>query len=922
LLLESRLQERLLKLHLRLIALIGVLVPRRLRADWRHEWEAELQYREALLAEWDHLDWRNKLDLLWRSTSAFWDALSLQPRRLEDEMLQDLRYGVRMLLKTPVFTAMAVMSLGLGIGANAAIFSLLDTVLLKNLPVDRPSQLVFLERSGAPEYKRSSNIDYAAFERLRADHQVLSGLCSFSYVTRINASFDGQGEMIEGQLVSGGFFLLLGVKPAAGRLFTEEEDNDAAQGVAVISYGYWQRRFGLNPSAVGQPVSLNNTPFTIIGVTPPQFFGVIGGSAPDVFLPSMTADSILPPRLRARRGPLPFVMARLIPGVSEKQAAAALTVEFQQARLAEAGSQLSPEGQQAIRQQTLALTPAGRGFSALRQQYGAALRLLMGLVGLVLLIACANVANLLLARAAARRREIAMRLALGASRLRLVRQLLTESLLLALLGAGFGLLLARWCSGLLLSVLSSGRNPISAGSRLTVYVGVDGRVLGFAILISLLAALLFGLAPACRATRSGSSAAIRHGSRHPGLSMHFPWDRLLVVGQVALSLTLVVGAGLFIRSLMNLRHVDLGFKREKVLVFSVDPQLIGYQGAGIANLYKKMTERITAIAGVSSASLSRQGLLNGGGTQGSIRIPGRPTNPEEDQIITSSKGTEWNAPNLCQVGPRFFETAGMTILRGRDFGPQDNETTARVAIVNESFARYYFGGDDPIGQRIDRGPDDGGEVEIVGIAKDAKLIDVQEQSQRAFYIPYLQDQSAWRETTFQVRTVGDPLNLITAIRREVRLIDPNLSLFRVRTLEAQVDESLGQERLVATLASLFGALALLLAVAGLYGVLSYSISRRVPEIGIRMALGSQPGKVLLMILREAYALVLAGVALGAAASLAAERLITGMLFGLPPADPLTLLLAILAMIAASWFAAWLPARRAASVDPMVALRYE
>src|SRR5215467_11060446 len=347
-----------------LIRLIGIIVPRRLRADWRHEWEAELRYREALLAQWDHLDWRNKLDLLWRSSSAFWDAVSLQPRRLEDEMLQDLRYGVRMLLKTPVFTAMAVMSLGLGIGANAAIFSLLDAVLLKNLPVDRPQQLVFLERSGAPEYKRSSNIDYAVFERLRDDHQVLSSLCYFSYVTRVNASFDGQGEMVEGQLVSGGFFPLLGVKPAAGSMFTEEEDKDAAaQGVAVISYGYWQRRFGLSPSVVGKTVSLNNTPFTIIGVTPPQFFGVIGGSAPDVFLPSMTADSILPSRLRARRGPLPFVMARLLPSVSEKQAAAALTVVFQQALLSQAGSQLAPEQQQTIRQQTLSLVSASRGFS-------------------------------------------------------------------------------------------------------------------------------------------------------------------------------------------------------------------------------------------------------------------------------------------------------------------------------------------------------------------------------------------------------------------------------------------------------------------------------------------------------------------------------------------------------------------------------
>jgi predicted permease len=913
-----------LKPHLRLIALLGIIVPRRLRADWRQEWEAELRFRETLLADWDRLDWRNRLDLLRRSASAFWDALWLQPSRLEDEMLQDVRYALRMLLKTPAFTAVAVISLGLGIGANAAIFSLLDVVLLKTMPVKDPEQLVFVERAGASDYKRSSNIDHAVFERLRDEHPMLSRLCFFAYVTRINASYDGRAEVVEGQLVSGGFFHVLGVQPAAGRMFTEEDDQASSQKAAVISYGYWRRRFGLNPGIIGQAVNLNNIPFAIVGVAPPGFFGVISGNAPDIFVPSTAAEGLLPPRLRVTGGPLPFVLARLSPGADQNQVTAAATLIFQQARLSEAGSQLTPEQQLSIRQQKLALLPASHGVSEFGRQYAEPLRLLMAVVALVLLVACANVANLLMARAAARRKEIGMRLALGASRLRLMRQLLTESLLLGLLGGCFGLLLARWCTGLLFSVVSSGRNPVTAASPSPLYlnVAVDGRVLGFALLVSLLATVLFGLAPALGAARPELSRALNASTRDLNPTARFPWDRILVVAQVALSLSLVVAAGLFVHSLINLRRKDIGFKPENVLVFSVDPQLVGYQGQRIATLYKTMIERINEIPGVRSSSLSRQGLLNGGGTQGSITVPGRTPDPEEDQIIQTSNGTEWNAPNLCQVGPRFFETAGMTLLSGRDFGPQDHETAAKVAVVNESFARYYFGPGDPIGRRFDRGPDNGGEVEIVGVIKDAKLVDIQEPNQRTFYIPYIQDPSSWRETTFQVRTTGEPLDMVASIRHQVESIEPNLSIFKLKTLDTQVDEALGQQRLVATLATLFGALALLLATVGLYGVLSYSITRRTREIGIRMALGARPVKVLLMMLGEAYGMTLGGVAIGIGASLAAGRLIAGMLFGLLPSDPLTLVLAVIVMMAAALLAAWFPARRASQLDPMTALRQE
>ena len=906
-----------------LIRLIGVIVPRRLRADWRQEWEAELHYRETLLSEWDKLNWKAKLDLLRRSLGAFWDALWLQPQRLEDEMFQDLRFGVRGLINNPAFTVMAVLSLALGISVNAAIFSLFDAVLLRTLPITHPEQLVFLEQNGATQNKRSSNISYAAFEHLHSQSQSLESACFFSYATRVNANLNGQSEVVEGQLVSGGFFSTLGVSATTGRVFTETDDKEGSgEAVAVISYNYWQRQFALNPSVVGRSVVLNSTPFTIIGVAPPEFFGAIVGNAPDIFLPSIAGEQILPRRVRFRDSLLPFVLARLKPDVNEQRAAAEVTLLFQQTALEEAGTQLTPEKQQAIQQQTLKLLPASQGFSALRQQFSKPLRLLMAVVALVLLIACANVANLLLARAATRRKEIAVRMALGARRFRLIRQLLAESLLLALAGGAAGLFLASWCSGLLVAVVANGRNPLTNGTQLSLTVPLDYRIVIFTTIVSLLTAILFGLAPAWRATRLELSPTLKDHSRTASRGAGLPWGKMLVIAQVAISMVLLIGAGLFVRSLSKMRSLDIGFKRENVLLFSVDPQLIGYQRERIAALYKQMLERIAATPGVSSVSLSRQGMLNGGGTQGSITVPGYTSDPQENQMIKTSEGVEWNAPWFGQVGPRFFETAGMTILRGRDFGPQDNEAARKVAVVNESFAQYYFGSEDPVGKVFDRGKEDGGEVEIVGVVKDAKSVSIREQTPRTFYVPFLQDPSSWRETIFQVRTAGEPLSLVGTIRGEVQKIDPSLSIFRERTLETQVDESLGQERLVATLSSLFGALALLLACAGLYGVLSYSVSQRTHEIGIRMALGAQPSNVRWMVLRENYLLIGIGIVIGMAVSLAASRLITSLLFGLTPTDPITLLLSVLLMIAVASLAGWLPAQRASGVAPMTALRHE
>jgi len=835
--------------------------------------------------------------------------------------MNDLRYSFRVLIKNPAFTAMAVLSLALGIGANAAIFSLLDAVLLKTLPVKQPEQLVFLE-TGEPSSKRSSNISYRTYERMRAQNQLLSDSCYFGFATRVNASFNGAPEVVEGQLVSGSFFSTLGVDAALGRTFTDAEDREnATQQVAVISDRYWRRQLAANPSVIGQTLSINNRPFTIVGVTPPEFFGVIVGTVPDVFLPSRTGDLILPRRTRISQSTLPFIVGRLQVGADETQARSALSLVAQQAALEEAGSEVTPEKQHAIQQQTLRMLPASQGFNALRREFSTPLRLLMAVVGLVLLIACANVANLLLARAAAREKEIALRLALGANRWRIIKQLLTESLLLAFIGGGLGLLLASWSSRVLLSILSSGHNSFSAGAPLSISAPLDLRIVGFTALVSFLAAIIFGLAPAWRATQLDLSPSLKDGRTTSG-GRWFGWGRTLVVTQVALSLTLLVGAGLFIRSLVKLRSVDLGFQREHVMVFSVDPQLINYKREQIGGLYQQMLERIGTVPGVTSVSLGRQGLLSGSGTQGSIRLPGFTPPPQENQVTRSGDNVEIDVPYLSQVGPNFFRTLGMTIVRGRDISPQDNETSPKVAVVNEAFARYYFANQDPIGRRFDRGEEDGGEVEIVGVVKDAKAESIKEQTPRTFYVPFLQDQSSWRETTFQVRTSGDPLAVVSSIRHEVQAIEPNLPVFRIKTLEQQVDETLGHERLVTTLASLFGVLALLLACAGLYGVLSYSVSRRTQEIGIRMALGAKRTDVLTLVLRQGMSLAVLGIAIGLSGAFVVTRYLESLLFEVRAADPLTFAVTSVALAAVALAACYLPARRATRVDPVITLRSE
>src|SRR5262245_30557932 len=575
---------------------------------------------------------------------------------LIETLWRDLRYGLQTLRRNPAFTSAAVLSLALGIGANTAIFSLMDAVVFKMLPVKNPEQLFFLAR-GEKKRMGGSGLSYAFFEQLRERRETIAGAFAFDGNWGANVMVDGQAEVAQWQLVSGGFFATLGVNALLGRTLTEDDDKiPGGHPVAVISYNYWQRRFALDPAIVGKSVAVNGHPYTIIGVTPPDFFGVTVGDSPDLWAPLMMYTQFYPGYSIGQyfNDLLSIVMlARLKPEVTEQQARVVLTGVLHQTLAARSGSRLSPERQQALRQQSVSLKPASQGLSRLREQFSEPLRILMAVVGLILLIACANVANLLLARATARKKEIAVRLALGASRFRLIRQLLTESMLLAFIGGAFGLLFALWGSGFLLALVGSGRNPVFL--RLTL----DLRTLGFTAVASLLAGVLFGLAPACRATRVDLTPALKDDASYSSGGARLGMGKTLVITQVALSLLLLIGAGLFVRSLGKLKSLDAGINRENVLLVSTNPVMIGYrEGRQFADLYQRMLERIRAIPGVRSASLSPQALLGGGGTNTSVVVQGRAERPEDNPASLGHR----DMPFLCDVGPEYVETVGMTIL--------------------------------------------------------------------------------------------------------------------------------------------------------------------------------------------------------------------------------------------------------------------
>jgi predicted permease len=924
-----RVKGESVKPHLWLIRFIGVMVPHRLRGDWRQEWQAELQYREMLLSEWDKLNWQTKLDLLWRSLGAFWDALKLQPQRLEDEMFQDLRFGVRMLLKHKAVTLVAVWSLALGIGANTALFSVVDAVLLKTLPVKEPEQLVlfswhcgpnramgavngFMRREDSGQTVGSS-FSYLAYQQFRAQADTLAEVFAFEPIQQLNVLAGEQAEIASGQMVSGGYYSGLGVNASLGRTITDAEDQAGAGAVVVLSHRYWQRRFGGDPAIVGKTVNVNNSVYTIIGVTPQEFSGTLQvGEAPDLTLPLASyaqirqgsGDHIQPWYWFLR------VMGRMKPGVKFEQVRASLEGVLQQTAIESWDS--FPADRKAQRQDKgprdlpgLGVESGSRGLNETRREYVWPLQVLWFIVALVLLIACANVANLLLARAAVRQKELAVRLAMGASRFRLIRQLLTESLLLSLLGGGFGLLFGWWAKDFLLQW-----NPLGSVAP-AISLKLDLRVLAFTMLVSLLTGMVFGIAPAWRATRVNLNATLKDGGRSQSSGSRLRLNKALLVAQVAMSVVLLIGAGLFVRTLSNLSNVDVGFNRENLLLFRLDPRLNSYKNEQIAPLYEQIVERLQATPGVQSVTLSRHPLLSGSSAQMGVYLQGQPK--------VAGNGV---AAYVHIVRSNFFDTMEMRLLLGRTLSPQDVKSAPKVIVINQALARQLFGDDYPIGKLLDfENPAIGGNFEVVGVVSDARYTKLRQDNPPTVYTPYLQQQS-FSQMNFEVRTAGNPLAMIPAIRDAVRQVDKALPLFDVKSQSRQIEESISRERAFAKLTTFFGLLALLLASIGLYGVMAYSVAQRTREIGIRIALGAQRWDVLRLMIRQGMLLVIIGVTLGLVVAYNATHLLAAMLYGVTPNDGLTFSGVIVLLLAVALLACFVPARRAARVDPMVALRHE
>jgi len=819
-----------------------------------------------------------------------------------DSTLQDLRYSLRMLLKRKGFTAVAALSLALGIGSNTAIFSLIDAVLLKMLPVERPEQLYFIQNVG-PRRPEGGAPPYPCFARFRDQNHSFTGLAAFTgFGQRIK--IDGQLEEVSGHRVSGNFFSLLGINAVQGRVFGPAYDAAPGQGgpdglVAVISYNYWTSRFGRDPAVIGKVVQLGADPVTIIGVTPPGFYGLVPGREFNFLLPMMSAGA---EPLAARERWWFDAVGRVKAGVPIEQARAELDTIFQSYM---DGTGINAEARREAFNR-IELRPASRGLNDLRRQFSQPLQALMAIVALVLLIACANVANLLLARATARRKEFAVRLALGASRLRLARQVLTESLLLVALGGLLGLLFARWSSAFLVSFFATGRG------RLFINLPLDYRVLLFTAAVALLTGLLFGLVPALHATRVEPNSALKD-SAGTSTRARSRFGKSLVVTQVALSILLLVGAGLFVRTLHNLKTMDAGFRPEGVVTMRISPPDGAYQGERLTGLWKDVLARVGRLPGVRSASLTTLSPLDGADRGVAIEVSGFTPGSDRD------KGSRLN-----QVSPGYFQTYGVPIVQGRSFTDADNESAPKVALFNEVAARFYFGDRSPLGAQIrfGRREQPSQPYEIVGVVKDTRNLNLREADTRTVYLPFTQARDRLGRLTLAVRAEGKPTELTGAINNELRGIGPDIMLTDVVTLNEQIGQSLMQERLVATLSLFFGLLALLLACIGLYGVMSYDVAHRTNEIGIRMALGASANSVVRLVLRETLWWVALGLTLGLGTALVALRWLESLLFGLKPHDSLTIGLAALVLLTVAAVAGYLPARRAARIDPLVALRHE
>jgi predicted permease len=804
---------------------------------------------------------------------------------------QDLRYGVRMLLKNPGFTTIAVLTLSLGIGANTAIFTLLDKVLIRPLPVEQPDQLVtFVEDAGgAPAI-----FSYPLYVDLRERNDVLLGV--IAYEQRPFSMNDGnQSERVIGQIVSGNYFAALGVRPALGRFFLPEEDHTPGmRPVVVISHGLWRRRFGADPAVIGKTLSLNAYRYTVVGVAPSEFTGTTRGTANDVYVPIMMLVQVGDGcSLDNRNCGWLSLIGRLKPGVSRQQAQAALATPVDDAARNFPSKNADDIGDPTI----VFLMDGSRGHTDRIKDLSTPLKLLMGVVGFVLLIACANVANLLLSRASARRKEIAVRLAIGAGRWRIVRQLLTESAILAALGAGVGLLVASWFTGLLLRFQQQTNDVPRAldGS-------LDERALGFTLGLSLVTGIVFGLAPALVASKPDFVAALKEET--PGLgrvARRLSLRNLLVVAQVALSLVVLIGAGLCVKSLRALQAIDPGFEPAKVMTASFDLGKNGYNEERGRQFIGRLAERVAALPGVEAVSFARVVAFSDVSWVGPLIIEGSRPQPVNTNLIS----------------PNYFRMLGASLAQGREFTARDTAGAPLVAVVNEAAARRYWPGQEVVGKRIVRGRQF---AEVVGVVRNTKEKGLTADPRPALYLPLLQNY--FPELTLHVRTVTPSQTLIAAVRREAQLLDPTLPVYNLQTLAQQKDGTLYTERLAAALLTLFGLLALSLAAVGIYGVLSYAVTERTREMGIRLALGASPGDLLRLVVGQGLTLTLTGLVIGVGASIALTRLIAKLLFGVSPTDPLTFVVIPLLLTAVALLAGWIPARRATRVDPLVALRYE
>jgi predicted permease len=836
-----------------------------------------------------------------------------------ETLLQDLRYALRMLVKSPGFTAVAVLTLALGIGANTAIFTVVNALLLKTLPVKAPQELVVIGDpgsvgSGWHGTPATDFFSYPLYRVFRDRTEVFSGLAAAGFENGVEVDAGLASAVSEHRvttrLVSGNYFSVLGVDAAAGRLLTESDDTaDGANPVVVLSYGYWQREFALSPAVLGKTIRLNGSPFTVVGVAQPRFDGDVVGDNFEAFVPLTMQPQVMRDSGYRNSSSISWLLliGRLKPGMSLAQAKTNVNLVFQQALKGDYGASLSSEDHAEIDHAQIRVSAGSNGMSRARAEYRLPVLLLMGIVGLVLLIACVNVANLLLARAAGRTKEVAVRLAIGATRARLVRQLLTESLLLAFIGGICGTLLSVWGVRLLLAMLGS--------EEISLTVSPDVRVLAFALAVCAITGILFGIVPAWRSVRTEVNATLKDSAALADARSRFGWGKGLIAGQVALSLLVLFGATLLVRSLQKLVTQSLGYDSHRIVVAHVEAAAAGYKGERMKQFAQELSARLASVPGVHGVTYSRLGLFSGGETSNSLIIPGfRPATPEDAESRQDS------------VGPGYFEALGIPIVRGRGIEAQDTATSTRIAVVNEAMVKHFFHGENPIGQQfeIDNAANKGKPFTVVGISKDAKDHGefLREAVQPRVYLAMQQEVGLVHSFVFEIVTNRGADEAVADVRDQIKAFDPNLPIESIQTVSERMNRGIGSDIALAKISAFFAGLALLLACIGLYGIMSYTVAGRTREFGVRIALGARREDVLRLVLSEGMLLVGAGLLLGVPLALVGSRLLQTFLFGLKSTDPLSLvagiaILGIVALIAAS-----VPARRATKVDPIVALRYE